>query len=387
MSKIYLPDYENCYVNMIASVAKAYGVDTGHSTLPEVDKLLKRKTKNVVVILLDGMGKYILERNLHESSFLRKHVLKDITAVFPTTTTAGTMSYKTGLTPIEHGWMSLFLFLKDVGCSVNLYLNTDAFSKKPLPKPHIADDVLGFSNIFERIEEKTNGKVRAYGVSIQEARDLFGNITQITYDTFHEMCQNIKTLCSLDGQKVIYAYHNHPDNTMHKFGPYSYETSELLIELNAELENLHKTCPNTTFLVCADHGQSYVDKVFDLSNFPDLDSTLLMPPTGGPRAFCVFVKKGKENEFKKLVKKYLADDFVLFSRKQVLEMNLFGTGTPHPKVDDFLGDFWIVSTGKSNLAYTTLYHQPTSQPIGAHGGLTKEEMMLSLIAFKNTKKE
>ncbi len=387
MAKLYLPDYKNCYVNMIASVAKAFHVETGHNTLDAVDKILKRKTKNIVVMLLDGMSKAVLERNLPEDCFLRKNVLTDITAVFPTTTTAGTMSYKTGLTPIEHGWMSLFLYLKDVGCSVNLYLNTDAYSKKPLTKPHIADDVLGFSNIFEHIQEKSKGKVKAYGVSIQEARDLFGNITQITYDTFHEMCENVKTLCSLDGQKVIYAYHNHPDNTMHKFGPYSEETSKLLIEFDAEIENLAKNCPNTTFLICADHGQSYVDKVFDLTDFPDLDDTLLMPPTGGPRAFCVFVKKGRDKEFKKLVKKYLGDEFVLFSRKQVLDMKLFGTGTPHPKVDGFLGDYWIVSTGKSNLAYTTLYHLPTSQPLGAHGGLTKEEMMLSLIAYKNTKKD
>ena len=126
MAKYYLPDYNNCYVNVIASVAKAFKVDTGHPSLEILDKVLARKTKNVVVVLLDGMSKAVVERNLPEDSFLRKHILTEITAVFPTTTTAGTMSYKTGLTPIEHGWMSLFLYLKDVGCSVNLYLNTDA---------------------------------------------------------------------------------------------------------------------------------------------------------------------------------------------------------------------------------------------------------------------
>lgn len=387
MAKYFLPDYSNSYVNVISSVAKKYNVDTGHQTIKELDKVLSHKTKNVVVILLDGLGLDVLEHNLPKDSFLRRHLLKEISAVFPTTTTAGTMCYKTGLTPIEHGWLSLFLYFKEVGESVNLYLNTGAYSRKPELLNNIAEKVLGFENIYEKIEEKTKQKVKAYGVSIPEARDLFGNITQITYDSFSEMCSMLKTLCSLDGQKVIYAYHNNPDNTMHHYGPHSKEVSSLLLDIDAELEELYNNCPNTTFILSADHGQSYVEKVFDLSTYPDLDNTLLMPPTGGPRAFNIFVKRGRDAEFKRLIKKYLGDEFVLFSKKEVLEMGLFGDGVPHPKVDDFMGDYWLVSVGKSNLCYTTLYKQDISQPVGAHGGLTKEELIVPLIVFQNRKKE
>ena len=387
MPKYYLPDYSNSYVNMISSIAKRFKVDTGHQSIPELDKILSHKTKNTVVILLDACSIDTLENNLPKDSFLRKHVLKNISAVFPTTTTAGTMCYKTGLTPIEHGWLSLFLYFKEVGESVNLYLNTNAYSKKQEFIEHIAQKVLGFENIYEKIEEKTKHKVKAYGVSIPEARDLFGNISQITYDEFPEMCSLIKTLCSLDGEKVIYAYHNNPDSTMHKFGPHSEEVSNLLLEIDAELENLYNTCPNTTFVLSADHGQSYVEKVFDIAEYPDLNNTLLMPPTGGPRAFNLFVKRGRDAEFKKLVKKYFGDEFVLFSKKEVLEMGLFGNGTPHPKIDDFMGDFWLVSIGKSNLCYSTLYKNETPQPIGAHGGLTKEELVLPLVVFQNKKKQ
>ena len=386
MAKYFLPDYSNSYVNMISSVAKKFGVNTGHKTILELDKALTRKTKNVVVLLLDGLGSDVLEKALPKDSFLRKHKLKDISAVFPTTTTAGTMCYKTGLNPIEHGWLSLFLYFKEVGESVNLYLNTGAYSRKQENIDHIAEKVLGFNNIYEKIEEKTKNQVKAYGISIPEARDLFGNITQITYDSFPELCALLQTLCSLDGQKVIYAYHNHPDSIMHAFGPHSEEVSKTLIEMDAELENLCQNCPNTTFILSADHGQSYVENVFDLAQYPDLNSTLLMPPTGGPRAFNLFVKKGKDTEFKKLVKRYLGDEFVLFSKKQVLEMGLFGYGTPHPKIDDFLGDYWLVSIGKSNLCYTTMYKNEPPQPIGAHGGLTKEELIVPLIVFKNNKK-
>lgn len=386
MAKYYLPDYSNCYVNMISSVAKKFKIDTGHNTILELDDILKKSTKNIVVMLLDGMSIDVLNHNLPKDSFLRKHVVKTISAVFPTTTTAGTMSYKTGLTPLEHGWISLFLYFKEVGESVNLYLNTGAYSRKPEILNNIAENVLGFENIFQQIEEKTKHKVKAYGISIPEARDLFGGITQITYETFSEMCGLLKTLCSLEGKKIIYAYHNNPDNIMHHFGPHSDEVSKYLLEVDAELENLYNNCPNTTFIVSADHGQSYVEKVFDLSNYPDLDQTLLMPPTGGPRAFNLFIKKGRDKEFKRLIKKYFGDEFVLFSKKQILEMGLLGNGKPHQKIDDFLGDYFLISIGKSNLAYTTMYKQSISQPIGAHGGLTKEEIFVPLIVFKNNKK-
>lgn len=382
MANFFLPNYNQCSVNFLASVAKSFGINTGHKTNELIDEILKNKTKNIVIVLLDGLGEDILKHNLSEDSFLRRNLKEIITSVFPTTTTAGTMSFKTALTPLEHGWISQFLYFKEIGEAINLYLNTNAYSKKQVAKPHVAETVLDFSNIFEKIEEKTNGNAKAYGISIMEARDLFGKIPQLTYDTFSEMCQLIKTLCSTDDQKIIYAYHNHPDDTMHKFGTHSNETKNVLLEIDAELENLANNCPDTTFIISADHGQTYIDKVYDLATYPDISSTFLTPPTGGPRAFNVLIKRGHDATFKRLMKKYFKDEFIVLSKKEVLEMHLFGTGTPHPKIDDFMGDYWIISTSHANLAYSTLYHFPTKQPLGSHGGLTKEEILLPLIAFQ-----
>jgi len=384
--KYFLPDYNNCCVNMISSVAKKFKVSTGHPSLPILDKILKHDTKNVVVVLLDGMSDDIIKYNLPEDSFIRRNRIAQLTAIFPTTTTAATMSFKTGLAPIEHGWMSLFLYFKEVGEAVNLYLNTNAYSKKPIKMEHIANTLLDFTNIFEKIQEKSKNEIKAYGVSIMEARDLFGNMSQLTYEDFGEMCSLVKTLCSTDDKKVIYAYHNHPDDTMHKYGPHSTEATNVLLNIDAELENLAQNCPDTTFIISADHGQTDVREVFDLSNYPDIASTFLMPPTGGPRAFNVFIKKGRETDFRKAMKKHFEKEFLVFSKKQVLDMQLFGTGKPHPKVDDFIGDYWIISIGHANLAYSTLYKLPIKQPLGAHGGLTKEEIFLPLIVYQNQNK-
>lgn len=58
--KIVLPDYKNCIANLPNSILKKLGLPTNGDTLPLLDKYLQKDYKNIVVILLDGMGKAIL---------------------------------------------------------------------------------------------------------------------------------------------------------------------------------------------------------------------------------------------------------------------------------------------------------------------------------------
>lgn len=57
---ILMPDYEHCILNLITSILKNYGVETNYHGLEKVDKCLKKQYKNVVLVVLDGMGENIL---------------------------------------------------------------------------------------------------------------------------------------------------------------------------------------------------------------------------------------------------------------------------------------------------------------------------------------
>ena len=59
-SKIVWPDYENCIANLPNSILKKWGIQTVGKTLSLADKYLEKDYTNVVVFLLDGMGKLIL---------------------------------------------------------------------------------------------------------------------------------------------------------------------------------------------------------------------------------------------------------------------------------------------------------------------------------------
>ena len=87
--------------------------------------------KNVVLLLMDGMGVNVLERSLPENAFLRKHIKTELSSVYPCTTTAATTSVLTGRTPAEHGWIGWSCYFKEVDKCIDLFSNLGEWDRKP----------------------------------------------------------------------------------------------------------------------------------------------------------------------------------------------------------------------------------------------------------------
>ena len=79
------PDYKNCIANLPNSILKKFGIETVGDTLPMLDPILKKDYKNIVVILLDGMGKAIIESHLAENGPFRSHLAGIYKSVFLST--------------------------------------------------------------------------------------------------------------------------------------------------------------------------------------------------------------------------------------------------------------------------------------------------------------
>ena len=111
--KLLSPNYEECITNLACSILKYFEVPYKHNTIKEIDESLKSNPKNVVVILFDGMGYNLINRILKEDSFLRTNMVKPISSISPSTTTASTTSILSGLNPIEHGWLGWDMYIKE----------------------------------------------------------------------------------------------------------------------------------------------------------------------------------------------------------------------------------------------------------------------------------
>ena len=99
---IVLPNYDHCILNTITSILKYYNVDNGHKSLESLDRLLDKKYKNVVFLVLDGMGEHILN-NISPNGFFTDHRIDCLTSVYPSTTTAALTTYYAGKPPYETG--------------------------------------------------------------------------------------------------------------------------------------------------------------------------------------------------------------------------------------------------------------------------------------------
>ncbi|MGI5173728.1 alkaline phosphatase family protein [Treponema sp. OMZ 840] len=407
---IVFPDYTHSSVNLISSVLKYANRCTYHTSLPELDALFAQKSyRNIVLFLFDGMGLEVLNRHLDSTAFLHKHVLCPLFSVFPPTTTAATTSLESALTPAEHGWLGWTLYFPSLDANVNVFPNTFKDTTLQAAPYHVGRKDIPYKSVYEHInaqtfsgtaqkDENAAHDMQAYSVS------RYGtNVTKTAKGMFDEVFR----LCSLPGKKYIYAYHEQPDKIMHISGTYGFLAKNCVQNINRSVQRFcrrlkqNPAARDTLVLVTADHGHIPVRNT-ELTRYPDLEHMLRRRPSIEARAVNFFVKPEYLNEFPTLFSSFFktvlpvnlfgtkklpkaagqrfetADaEFILFSRKEAAEMNLFGPGKEHPSLAHSLGDYLAVAC--SDL---TLVDSPKSNHFKSHhAGLTAEEMIVPLIAL------
>ena len=189
------PDYTRCPVNIISSIRKYYREPNVYPTLPKLDAHLSKFYKNIVLIVLDGMGTDMMERNLSPISFLRRNFTENLTSVFPSTTAAAMTSYYTGLSPNEHGWLGWSLFFKEFCRTIDIFTNLDSYTKTPVASANAAEFVMPYETIYRDIANSIIGDVQPFTITNEKVTIAEkGNIHK-TADTFERVCELIKMIC------------------------------------------------------------------------------------------------------------------------------------------------------------------------------------------------
>lgn len=367
--KTLLPDYNNCTVNLACSILKEFGAVCPHPTLETADRLLQKKTyKNIVVLLLDAMGQCVLDRNLDTDGFFNRHLITTYSAIFPSTTAAATTSIDSALYPSEHGWLGWNCYFSEIDRMVTVLLNRDSASGEVISDCHAGHTYCPYKSVRERIQE---AGTPAY-IAMPYA-DPYPN-------TFDLVCERIQSLCALDGRKYIYAYWDEPDSTMHATGCYSQRSKAVVRELEQRVQTMCEKLAGTDTLlfITADHGHMDSDNAV-LTDYPDITECLLRPAFIESRAAGFFVKPGSEKQFETAFRSHFADTFRLMAKSEVIESGLFGPATQGSRLEKMLGDYLAVAIDARSL-YPT--REKADRHIGAHAGLTEDEMRIPLIALE-----
>ena len=357
-------------VNFSNSILKHFGVNPFHETEEAIDKALKGH-KKVALILFDGMGRNIVRKHLHEKSFIRKNYLCTINSTFPPTTTAATTGFLTGKYPIETGWMSWSQYFEKYNRNIILFKNTDYNTEEKVLPEHIADTELPIKTILELINEN-NKDVHAFDVR----RFPIDKDGPKTLKTFEKSIN--KALKSLD-KGVIYFYFDSPDREMHQFGINVKRIHDYVNKINEMMERVCEQNHDKLFFTFADHGHINV-KFLDICEHEDLYSLLRLPVSFEKRTPVFFIKDNKHEEFVKLFNKYYGKDFLLMTKKQALDDQIFGEGQVNPKAEAFLGDFVATSIGKYCL-YASKDMKKVDIFKGHHAGNTIKEMQIDVSAY------
>ena len=368
-------DYRQCITSIGCSVQRYFGLQPVHETLNDLDELLERKQpENVIVLLYDGMGSRILDRHLSPDSFLQRNRLRELTTVFPATTTAATTSVICGLNPGEHGFLGWDCYVPPIDKVITLFRNREK-GHQEICQPFVdLLDQFQPKRIIDQINEA--GKYQAYGVS---------PFMEVPYESYDEMLDKIVELTRKPGRKYIYAYDTEPDSSMHHYGPDSPEVVALIEERNRKSEILASRLKDAVLIITADHGHMAVDNYL-LEDYPQLLDLLERPVSIEPRAASFKVRKGKKREFERLFKAIFKDDFRLYKADEIIRSGLFGPGREHPWFRQQLGDYLAISYGNKAMV------QSENEAIASqHAGYSDDEIYIPLIAVcsdcQNVQKE
>lgn len=366
---IKYPDYDKSILSVVSSILKYYGYNNGHKSLEILDKKLEKRYKNIVLMIFDGMGVSSLKKHLRDTDFLMQHYEGEISSVCPSTTGCAIPTIESGKTPIEHCWLGWDMYFKEYDSNITLFTNKYQDSNEEVADCNAAQKYMGYDNIFDIIERVTDGVVDAHDISKYSDTDEF------VYSC-EEMLQRVSKIAENDRQDFIYTYLEEPDSVMHALGVDHEYVKENIRYINSLICELSSILDNSLIIVMADHG--LVDaKALYLEDYPKIQEMLVRRPSLETRAVNFFVKNEYKDEFKKEFNKHFKDDFILMSKEEVLEKELFGKGEKNPRIDEVVGDYIAFAIRDKALEWEKGGFIMEAR----HAGLTQEEMEVPLIVI------
>ncbi|MCL2019134.1 MAG: alkaline phosphatase family protein [Oscillospiraceae bacterium] len=366
---VFFPDYKNSILGIPNSILSYYGAKTHHATLPVLDEKLSKGYRNIVLLVLDGMGVDILNTHFKDG-FLAENCVAELSSVYPCTTTSALTTLESGLTPIEHGWLGWSSYFKEVDECVDLFTGNISGTERASKNSGIAWQVLAYKNLFEQVKE-ADSSVECCRVS------SFGEYKTKTNE---EVCNHIEKLCQKDGRKYIYAYHFHPDRDIHKYGRNDERVKADIVLFDRQIEHLSRKLTDTLLIVTADHGLTDSEELL-IENFPEIGECLAKRLCREARSISFFIKPEFMDIFPKRWESEFGNDFILMTGQEALEKGFFGSGKPHNRVKDLIGDYVAIATGTRSLRSRNEKGEAKNFKAD-HAGLRREEMIVPLILIE-----
>jgi hypothetical protein len=374
------PDYSGGgLVNLMASIVAARGGKALHSPLRNLRSEELREARNLVLLIIDGLGDHYLVRRGAGGELARRR-RASLTSVFPSTTASAITTSYTGRTPLEHGLTGWFTYFGEAGCVSAALPFKSRGDHLPLARRGVTPEQIYLSkSIFEQLP------VRSIVVTYKEIIDSEYNVRhcrgaqRLAYETLDELVAQVETAVkSGSDRKFVYAYWPVYDMVSHRYGAESAEAFEQFSKFDEAFGKLLARLAGSDSLVIATADHGFIDVAPEESfELPSALAPLLKFPLCGERrvAYC---HVHSEDEFLRKAKDWLGERADIVPSRSLVDEGWFGPGTPHPRLAERIGDVALVMRGH----YTVKDWTPGESRhlhIGNHGGTSEDEMLIPLV--------
>ena len=382
--KMYLPNYKDgSIVNLMSSIGRVLGWKSRYKPLKGLDlKLLKRR--NVILIVIDGLGYEFLER-YGKGSFLEKNLKQKITSVFPATTASAVTTLLTGVAPQQHGLTGWFMNLneiKKVAAVIPMIVRGEDKPKKI--NKNQTNGIYDYQSFFERIKVNSYAITHKDFITSQYTKSINKKAKVSSCQDSDGFIEAIKKVVrSGNHKKFINAYWAEFDYHSHTKGPFDDFSIKHFHELDRKIESLAEYLKDTdsVLIVTADHGlieRKEEEKVIILNDYPKIYETLECPISGDTRTVYCYVKNSMKKQFEAYVKKDLKNVCIMRKSQDLIKENYFGLFGKNKKLSQRVGNYTLLAKD-SYIIKDRVPNEKMNVYIGNHGGLSKEEMFVPLI--------
>jgi hypothetical protein len=360
-----VPDYQGANVRGI--VPALLGPGDWSTSLPEWMPDPVRGARQVVLLVLDGLGWDQFRDHVEFLPTLDSMTGRSITTVAPTTTATALSSIATGLTPGEHGLVGYRMLLGGEVINV-LRWSVDHHDRRRSSPPADVQPFpafLGFQvPVVSPAELQTSAFTEAH---LRGGRPVgWRAASSIPVEVGEQLAA---------GERFVYAYYGGVDKIAHERGFGAYYEAELRTADRLVGDLIEVLPPGAALLVTADHGQVDVGPNIVHPSAALLEHVGLQ--SGEGRFRWLHARRGAMKDLAAAAADECGHLAWVVTRDQVLDEQWFGATVP-PPVAARLGDVALVA------------HEPVSffdpadsgpfELVCRHGSLTSAEVNVPLVA-------
>jgi hypothetical protein len=381
---VVFPEYSGgSLLNLIASLVEARGGRPRHDTLRQLPPTEIGGARNLILLLVDGLGDGYLRRRGAGGELARRRC-GALTSVFPSTTASAITTTYTGCAPLEHGLTGWFTYFGAAGCVAAPLPFRSRGDYLPLAQRGVAPQtVFRAPALFDALP------VRSIVVSPRDIVDSDYNLHHCrgaerrAYDDLEGLVRATEgALKSGDERKFVYVYWPQYDTVSHQYGSESAQAAAQLAAIDEAFGRLlaRVAGTETAIVATADHG--FVDcppgDCLALEDAPGLSALLRFPLCGERRIAYCHVQEGRAAEFMARAEQWLAGRGRAFPSRELVAQGWFGLGAPHPSFAERIGDVALLMNDRFTIKDWTP-GESRHLHIGNHGGASEEEMTVPLI--------